>query len=104
MLVIEENYDKEKLVTEWGFKKNPVFDIYLKIIEKTDEYVCEILIDEGVVYFYYGDYLDRLIHIEYNDFRNVENVAWEQVDYAAKIPNIIFDMIKSGVIIKKENK
>lgn len=104
MLVIEENYDKEKLVTEWGFKKNDVFDIYLKIIEKTDEYVCEILIDEGVVYFYYGDYLDRLIHIEYNDFRNVEDVAWEQIDYEVEIPDVIFDMIKSGVIIKKENK
>ena len=101
MLVIEENYDKQKLITEWGFKKDDVFDIYLKTIEKTDEYVCEILINEGIVQFYYEDYLDRLIHIEYNDFRNPETVEWEQVDYAVKIPDIIFDMIKSGIIIKK---
>lgn len=102
MLVIEENYDKEKLVTEWGFKKNPVFDIYLKTIEETNEYVCEILIDKGVVYFYYGDYLDRLIKTEYNDFKNIESIAWEQVDYEVEIPDLIFDMIKEGIIIKKK--
>lgn len=105
MLVIEQNYDKEKLVTEWGFKKNPVFDIYTKIIDEDKEYFCKIMIKDNILYFYYNDEISRLINIEFEDFSSqIENVSWKEIDYEAEIPDIIFDMIKSGVIIKKENK
>lgn len=103
MLVIEENYDKEKLTTEWGFKKNPVFDIYTKILDENKEYSCKIMIKDNILYFYYNDDLDRLIDIELEP-HEIGGVNWEQLDYEVQIPDIIFDMIKSGVIIKKENK
>lgn len=103
MLVIEENYDKEKLVTEWCFKKNPVFDIYTKILDENKEYSCKIMIKDNILYFYYNDDLDRLIDIELEP-HEIGGVNWEQLDYEVQIPDIIFDMIKSGVIIKKGNK
>lgn len=107
MLVIEENYDKEKLVTEWGFKKNPVFDIYTKILDENKEYFCKIMIKENILYFYYNDDLDRLIHIDYDTdliwqgHYKIIGVYCEQLDYEVQIPNFIFDMIKEGIIIKK---
>ena len=101
MLVIEENYDKEKLVTEWGFKKNPVFDIYTKILEENKEYSCKIMIKDNILYFYYNDDLDRLIDIELEP-NEIGGVDWEQLDYEVQIPNFIFDMIKEGIIIKKK--
>ena len=102
MLVIKENYDKEKLVTEWGFKKNPVFDIYTKILEENKEYSCKIMIKDNILYFYYNDDLDRLIDIELEP-HEIGGVNWKQLDYEVQIPNFIFDMIKEGIIIK-ENK
>lgn len=100
MLVIEEKYDKEKLVTEWGFKKNPVFDIYTKILDENKEYFCKIMIKDNILYFYYNDDLDRLIDIELEP-HEIGGVDWEQLDYEVQIPNFIFDMIKEGIIIKK---
>ena len=100
MLVIEENYDKEKLVTEWGFKKNPVFDIYTKILDENKEYSCKIMIKDNILYFYYNDDLDRLIDIELEP-HEIGGVNWEQLDYEVQIPNFIFDMIKEGIIIKE---
>ena len=100
MLVIEENYDKEKLVTEWGFKKNPVFDIYTKILDENKEYSCKIMIKDNILYFYYNDDLDRLIDIELEPHES-GGVNWEQLDYEVQIPNFIFDMIKEGIIIKE---
>ena len=102
MLVIEENYDKEKLVTEWGFKKNDVFDIYTKILDENKEYSCKIMIKDNIIYFYYYDEISRLINIGYSVLGTLKNVSWEEVDYAVKIPDIIFDMIQSGIIIKKQ--
>ena len=103
MLVIEKNYDKEKLVTEWGFKKNPAFDIYTKILDENKEYSCKIMIKNNIVYFYYYDEISRLINIEFEDFSSqIENVSWEEIDYEIEIPDLIFDMIKKGIIIKSK--
>lgn len=111
MLVIEQNYDKEKLVTEWGFKQNEAFEnIYTKIIDEDKEYFCKIMIKDNILYFYYNDDLDRLIHIDYDTDLiwqgryKITGVYCEQLDYEVQIPDIIFDMIKEGIIIKKENK
>lgn len=102
MLVIEENYDKEKLVTEWGFKQNEAFEnIYTKIIDEDKEYFCKIMIKDNILYFYYNDDLDRLIDIELEP-HEIGGVNWEQLDYEIQIPDIIFDMIKEGIIIKKK--
>ena len=82
MLVIDKNYDKKRLVTEWGFENKEIFNIYSIMIDEGKDYECKILIEDGIVNFFYFD------------------ETYECIDYTVKIPNIIFDMIKEGIILK----
>lgn len=92
---IREDYDLSKLITDWGFEGNGIAEqvVYDKRIktERDGEY-CSILVNIS------GEY-NREVYFYYTNDLEDENLETDIIDYAVKIPDIIFNMIKEGVIV-----
>jgi len=80
MLKVKDNVDLNEL-EKYGFEKN-TFDMSLKI-EKFDHSIeINISLDDGII-FIKNDYYD--------------------CDYEVEIPNILYDLIKDGLVEKVED-
>lgn len=101
---IKNDYDLDKLVTEYGFRKNKIIEhsVYIYEIYKDSNIACEIIVNtvennDRIIRFYYYDDLDEKINLYYYDGKINEFTA-DPVDYVTEIPDIIFKMIINNIV------
>ena len=88
---IRQDYNLENLVNEYGFKKNDeVYEYRMEnATNKLNEFFSSILVNEA-------ETEDREIRFYYSDDLDDENK--DIIDYAVKIPNVLLQMIKDGIV------
>lgn len=101
MLKIRDDFDLIKLV-DFGFYRNEGFgnnDVWIYDIDNQDTKECSILINDidhqdRVLRFYYQDDLE--------DIEVEDNLILDCIDYDIPIPDVLFDLIQQGIVVKVE--
>lgn len=101
MFKIRDDFDLEKLV-DYGFYKNTGIagiDVWIYDIDNQDTKESSILINtieyqDRVLRFYYQDDLE--------DIELEDGIILDCIDYAIPIPDVLFDLIQQGIVVKVE--